>query len=203
MDVLTEIDILIVDEFYKASAHFDDSRSGVLLNTMIELGKKSKQRYYLAPNIDEIPDNVFTEGMTFLKLDFKTVVTKAKALYTLRGQNEDKERFKSRRLRLLLKRPIGKTLIYAGTYKNIQNVCVILNGEKTSKETSLLTDFADWLKINYGPNYSLIPLAMKGIGIHNGQLHRSLSQIQIHLFEERDGLDTMVSTSSIIEGVNT
>ena len=36
MDVLSEIDILIVDEFYKASAHFDDSRSGVLLNTMIE-----------------------------------------------------------------------------------------------------------------------------------------------------------------------
>ena len=203
MDVLSEIDILIVDEFYKASAHFDDSRSSVLLNTMIELGKKAKQRYYLAPNIDEIPDNVFTEGMTFLKLDFKTVVTKASHLYRRRSQTEDKDGFKSRQLRLLLKRSIGKTLIYAGTYKNIQNVCSILNTEKTTKGTSLLTDFADWLRINYGPNYSLIPLAMKGIGIHNGQLHRSLSQIQIHLFEDRDGLDTMVSTSSIIEGVNT
>ena len=34
-------------------------------------------------------------------------------------------------------------------------------------------------------------------------MHRSLSQIQIKLFEEEEGLDTIISTSSIIEGVNT
>lgn len=203
IDVLTEIDILIVDEFYKASAIFDDNRSSVLLNIMIELGKKAKQRYYLAPNIDKIPDNVFTEGMKFLKMDFKTVVTKVKRLYRDIAKNENKEIFKARQLKALLTQPIGKTLIYAGTYKNIQNVCSILNAEKKGKKTSLLTDFSEWLKINYGPDYLLVPLAMKGIGIHNGQLHRSLSQLQIRLFEEEDGIDTMVSTSSIIEGVNT
>lgn len=203
IDVLTEIDILIVDEFYKASAVFDDQRSSVLLNTMIEFGKKAKQRYYLAPNIDRIPDNVFTEGMKFLKMDFKTVVTKVKRLYKNNTQNENKEKFKIRQLKELLTQPIGKTLIYAGTYKNIQKVCNILKAEKESKNTSLLANFSDWLKINYGPDYLLVPLAMKGIGIHNGQLHRSLSQLQIRLFEEDDGIDTMVSTSSIIEGVNT
>lgn len=203
IDVLTEIDILIVDEFYKASAVFDDQRSSFLLNTMIEFGKKAKQRYYLAPNIDRIPDNVFTEGMKFLKMDFKTVVTKVKRLYKNNTQNENKEKFKIRQLKELLTQPIGKTLIYAGTYKNIQKVCNILKAEKESKNTSLLANFSDWLKINYGPDYLLVPLAMKGIGIHNGQLHRSLSQLQIRLFEEDDGIDTMVSTSSIIEGVNT
>lgn len=203
IDVLTEIDILIVDEFYKASAIFDDNRSSVLLNIMIELGKKAKQRYYLAPNIDKIPDNVFTEEMKFLKMDFKTVVTKVKRLYRDIAKNENKEIFKARQLKALLTQPIGKTLIYAGTYKNVQNVCSILNAEKKRKKTSLLTDFSEWLKINYGPDYLLVPLAMKGIGIHNGQLHRSLSQLQIRLFEEEDGIDTMVSTSSIIEGVNT
>lgn len=203
IDVLTEIDILIVDEFYKASAIFDDNRSTVLLNIMIEFGKKAKQRYYLAPNIDQIPDNVFTEGMKFLKMDFKTVVTKVKRLYRNIVKNENKEIFKARQLKALLTQPIGKTLIYAGTYKNIQNVCSILNAEKKEKKTSLLTDFSEWLKINYGSDYLLVPLAMKGIGIHNGQLHRSLSQLQIRLFEEEDGIDTMVSTSSIIEGVNT
>lgn len=203
IDVLTEIDILIVDEFYKASAIFDDQRSSVLLNTMIEFGKKAKQRYYLAPNIDRIPDNVFTEGMKFLKMDFKTVVTKVKCLYKNNTQNENKEKFKIRQLKELLTQPIGKTLIYAGTYNNIQKVCNILKAEKETKNTSLLANFSDWLKINYGPDYLLVPLAMKGIGIHNGQLHRSLSQLQIRLFEEDDGIDTMVSTSSIIEGVNT
>lgn len=34
-------------------------------------------------------------------------------------------------------------------------------------------------------------------------MHRSLSQIQVKLFEYTEGLDTIISTSSIIEGVNT
>ena len=48
-----------------------------------------------------------------------------------------------------------------------------------------------------------VSLARRATGIHNGKLHRSLSQIQIRLFEEMDGFDNIISTSSIIEGVNT
>ena len=46
-------------------------------------------------------------------------------------------------------------------------------------------------------------LSRIGVGVHNGRMHRSLSQIQVKLFELRNGIDTIVSTSSIIEGVNT
>jgi len=68
----------------------------------------------------------------------------------------------------------------------------------------LLFDFSAWLATNYHPNWKLTNLVKRGVGIHTGQLHRSLSQIQVRLFEEeKDGLQTLVSTSSIIEGVNT
>jgi len=67
----------------------------------------------------------------------------------------------------------------------------------------LLNNFSDWLKKNYSDDYELSNLVKLGIGIHNGQLHRSLSQIQVKLFEEINGLDTFITTSSIIEGVNT
>lgn len=68
------IDMLIVDEFYKASSSFDDSRSTSLLSAMIELGKIAKQKYYLAPNIHNIKENVFTKGMQFMRFtDFKTI----------------------------------------------------------------------------------------------------------------------------------
>ena len=64
--------MLIVDEFYKASSSFDDSRSTSLLSAMIELGKIAKQKYYLAPNIHNIKENVFTKGMQFMRFtDFK------------------------------------------------------------------------------------------------------------------------------------
>lgn len=203
LDILNKIDILIVDEFYKASARFDDSRSSTLLNSMIELGKKSKQRYYLAPNIDYIEDNVFTDGMIFLKLDFKTVVTNAEKIYLKKSNNFDNEEFKANELKRLCHENIGKTLIYAGTYKNIKNVCRLLCDELKPKNSQLLTMFSDWLSINYGKSCVLKSCVTKGVGVHNGHLHRSLSQIQIKLFEESDGLDCIVSTSSIIEGVNT
>ena len=97
----------------------------------------------------------------------------------------------------------AKTLVYAGSYNNINKVSTILADNLPYKETSLLRDFNDWLKVNYGDSFSLCQLSERGIGIHNGKMHRSLSQIQVKLFEFTEGLDTIISTSSIIEGVNT
>lgn len=200
---LRSIDILIVDEFYKASARFDDVRSSTLLNTMVELGKRAKQRYYLAPNISSINDNPFTEGMSFAAIDFKTVITRVWSLYRQKGNEENKDAFKERILAAFAKRDLGKTLIYAGTYSGIGKVCEILKRERSVNPTELLNNFSSWIRVNYGRDYQLSRFVRRGFGIHNGQLHRSLSQIQIKLFEEEDGLDTIVSTSSIIEGVNT
>lgn len=198
------IDMLIVDEFYKASSMFDDSRSASLLKAMIELGKIAKQRYYLAPNIHHIADNVFTHGMQFLRLtDFKTVITKTNRVYDKYVKGTDKIEFKKTNLVEILNSDYSKTLIYAGSYSNIKEISDHLLSQLADKASHLLKDFRQWLVECYGESYSLCQLCTKGIGIHNGRIHRSLSQIQVKLFEDNDGLDTMVSTSSIIEGVNT
>ncbi|HRX17383.1 MAG TPA: DEAD/DEAH box helicase, partial [Spirochaetota bacterium] len=57
---LESIDILVIDEFYKASADYDKERAPSLLRAMIQLGKISKQKYYLAPNIATLNDTPFT-----------------------------------------------------------------------------------------------------------------------------------------------
>lgn len=204
LDKLEKIDMLIVDEFYKASSMFDDDRSSSLLSAIIELGRISRQKYYLAPNIHNIVDNVFTQGMQFMRLtDFKTVITKAANIYKKRRYDENIDEFKKRHLIKILQNNTSKTLIYAGNYNNINKVSSILTDNLHKKETSLLKHFNDWLKINYGDSFSLCRLSERGIGIHNGKMHRSLSQIQVKLFEYPEGLDTIISTSSIIEGVNT
>lgn len=71
---IDSIDILIIDEFYKAGISFDRERAPILLKAILELGKKAKQKYYLAPNISEINNSLFTEGMKFEKIDFNTRV---------------------------------------------------------------------------------------------------------------------------------
>lgn len=204
LDKLEKIDMLIVDEFYKASSMFDDDRSSSLLSAIIELGRISRQKYYLAPNIHKIADNVFTQGMQFMRLtDFKTVITKAAKIYEKRRNEENVDEFKKNYLVNILQNNTSKTLVYAGSYNNINKVSTILADNLPYKETSLLRDFNDWVKVNYGDSFSLCQLSERGIGIHNGKMHRSLSQIQVKLFEYTEGLDTIISTSSIIEGVNT
>ena len=196
---LKDIDILVVDEFYKASAAFDKERSSALIKSIIKLGAISKQRYFLAPNISKLNENPFTKGMRFISLDFNTVFLAKHNLYKKISNEEQK----NLALTKILRENSGKTLIYAGTYADIDRVSSLAISNLASTESHLLDQFSKWISKNYSNTWPLVKLIKKSTGIHNGQLHRSLSQIQIKLFEEPFGLKNIISTSSIIEGVNT
>lgn len=197
---IPRLDILIVDEFYKASPQFDKERSSSLLRAILKLGEKASQRYFLAPNISKINDSLFTKGMEFVPIQFNTVYLEKHDLYKKINKDENK---KSAALIEILTKNQGKTLIYAGTFSNIETLSVIALDAFPALENRKLAAFEDWLGINYGRNWQLTKLVKRGFGIHNGQLHRSLSQIQVKLFEDGNGLSNLISTSSIIEGVNT
>lgn len=200
-DKLEQLDLLVVDEFYKASRAFDKERSPALLKAMLKLGEKAAQKYYLAPNIADLNENPFTKGMTFLRMDFNTVFLEKHEEY--KDINKDVQKKNDALLRILGKHET-KSLIYAGTYAGVDDVTTLLIDNTEKEDSPLLSNFSAWLSTNYHPNWKLTNLVKRGVGIHTGQLHRSLSQIQVRLFEEeKGGLQTLVSTSSIIEGVNT
>lgn len=202
VDKIKQLDILVIDEFYKADVGFDKNRAPILLKAILELRSKAKQKYFLAPNISNLNDNPFTEGMEFIPLDFNTVFSQITEYF--KENNAKSPEFKSNKLIDILDRKSTKSLIYAGTFSNISKITSVLKSKLKNSNHQRLTDFSNWLKMNYDPNYILADIVKKEVGVHNGQLHRSLSQIQIKLFEELDGgLNNIVSTSSIIEGVNT
>ena len=195
-----EIDLLVIDEFYKASRKHDKERSPSLVKAIVKLSKKSKQRYYLAPNIKTIQDNVFTSGMDFLQLlDFNTVYLEKHDLY----KNIEGEAAKGEALLQLITPRAEKSLIYAGTYGEIRKVAQLVIEQMSVVERPLTVHFAQWLRVNYQKDWILADLVERGVGVHNGRMHRSLSQLQIKIFEAEKGFDSIVSTSSIIEGVNT
>ena len=200
---ITDIDILIIDEFYKAGIMFEPERAPALLKAILEFGKKAKQKYFLGPNISEIKDNPITKNMEFIPLNFNTVFSEIHKVYENYRKDTTAGKFKADNLIDILSKKETKSLIYAGTFNNIDHITNILNENIPEKNDPILNDFSDWLKINYSEHYILADLVKKGVGIHNGRLHRSLSQIQIKLFGERNKIDNIVSTSSIIEGVNT
>lgn len=198
---LESVDLLIIDEFYKASLHYDKERAPTLLKAMLKFGKKAKQKYYLAPNITNITKSVFTDGMRFIdNLNFNTVYLEKYELYK---EIKNDEQRKGTALLDILSETKGKSLIYAASYSQIEKVSNLLNENLPPQDLPLLMDFAEWLTKNYDSNWKLTNMIKRGSGIHNGRLHRSLSQIQIKLFEEDRGLKNIVSTTSIIEGVNT
>jgi hypothetical protein len=199
VNIVESFDIMIVDEFYKASSKFDKERSPSLIRAMIKLGAKSNQKYYLAPNITSLDNNPFTEDMEFIRLDFNTVFLEKHELYNQIKNNDEK----SEALLEILSKNKGKSLIYAGTYSNIDSLTILFLATYEPVKNELLVMFADWLSKNYDFNWSLTKLVSREIGVHNGRLHRSLSQIQVKLFEEGTGIRNLISTSSIIEGVNT
>lgn len=200
VDKIKELDILIIDEFYKASSKFDKERSPTLIKAILKLGQIAKQKYFLAPNISHLEKNPFTKDMEFFPLDFNTVYLEKYEYYDEINNNDVA---KSQKLLDILRLKDTKSLIYAGTYTNIESVSNLLLTSTLEKDSLLLTSFSNWLSVNYDYNWNLTKLVRRGTGIHNGRLHRSLSQIQVKLFEETNGLNNIISTSSIIEGVNT
>lgn len=197
--VLKQIDLLVIDEFYKASPDFDKERSHPLIRAILLLSRIAKQRYFLAPNISFLADNDLTRGMRFLKIDFNTVFTNVIDHYAGEMTNDEKFEWTLP----VISKSTERTLVYAGTYANINVISELCNTWLARRKSVLLEEFTAWLRLTYGDDYQLAELASRGVGVHNGRLHRSLSQLQIRLFEEAQGLNVMVSTSSIIEGVNT
>lgn len=118
-DKLEQLDLLVVDEFYKASRAFDKERSPALLKAMLKLGEKAAQKYYLAPNISDLNDNPFTKDMLFLRMDFNTVFLEKHELYT--DIHKDAQKKNDALLQILGKQET-KSLIYAGTYPGVDSV---------------------------------------------------------------------------------
>lgn len=201
LPALDSIDLLVVDEFYKVSQKHDPERAPSLMKAILKLSKKAKQRYYLAPNITTLSDNLFTRDMEFVELlDFNTVYLDIKEIYKDIGKDQTK---KGEKLVELVSTSGKKSLVYAGTYSEISRITDLLIEGLPTVDRIHTTSFAAWIRENYQSDWPLADLVERAVGVHNGSMHRCLSQLQIKLFEYDDGFDSIVSTSSIIEGVNT
>lgn len=205
------LDLFVVDEFYKIDSKFDKDRSPSLLKAINYFKNISKQMYFIAPNISAPSDDLkkYIKNIEFLKLDFSTVALKitdySSEIPKITSKNKNALTIKQDKLLYILQQNIDKTLIYSATYNDINTLSDYLtkNINYNSQDNQLISSFSQWLVQNYGIHWRLPRLISKGIGIHTGRLHRSIAQLVIKLFEEDNAINIILSTSSIIEGVNT
>ncbi len=190
-----EIDLFVLDEFYKLDPREDSQRAMTLNHAFYKITKKARQFYLLGPNIQNIPDG-FPQRFKcqFIKTDFATVVTELIPVRSKKGQDMAK-------LLSLCKEIDGPTLIFCASPNKARKIVEMLS-KNANKPNAGMRDAAKWAGENYHPEWTLVKGLQNGIGMHHGRMPRALAQLCVKGFNE-EKLPFLVCTSTLIEGVNT
>ena len=197
------LDLFILDEFYKITNHANssDKRVHIVQNVSDKIRKVAKQTYYLCPNVSEISESEktnFLENMEIITLNFKTV-----ALNTFNYSKVNKEN-KFKRLKKILKQcENDKNLIYFKSKIELKKQYKKLEQLSNKRENQLLQSFERWIGHYYSSTWDFCRYISFGFGQHHADLHRFIQQMQIKLYEENPNFNNMLTTTSLIEGVNT
>lgn len=191
-----ELDLFVLDEFYKLNPDVDKERSATLNHAFYRLTKRSKQFYLLGPNIQAIPDG-FPERFRclFYRTDYSTVVTELVRIPSERSQELEE-------LMRLCDSLEGPTLIFCGSPNKARKIVNALLESGIQSGDGVMDEASDWISDNYDPEWTLAKSLRFGIGIHHGRMPRALAQMVVRGFND-EKLKFLVCTSTLIEGVNT
>jgi len=188
------LDLTVVDEFYKLDPVRRDDRSVTLNAAVYRLLKRSKQFFFLGPNIDKVSISEDARwDFKFLRTRFSTV-----AVDTL-----DLQHVEDKRGRLI--EEIGEdanwpALVFVSSPDKANKLAIELSEKMAVSEDT--SGFADWLKANIGKNNFLSEAVEYGFGVHHGRIPRAIAARMVTLFDQQK-LPVLLCTSTLIEGVNT
>jgi len=199
-DDIKNIDMFIIDEFYKLAykGDNDDSRVISLNIALSKLLSVSKQFYMIGPNIDSVRGlDSLNKRYIFIPSEFNTVALNVSE-YDI-GANDSIK--KNDALYDILNVNQGQCIVYCQSPSSTAKVAEYIR-KNVNVESDIDADYIEWVSINYGSDWGYTKALTNGIGIHHGILPRAIQQKTIDLFNEHK-IRILLCTSTIIEGVNT
>lgn len=195
-DPIGDIDLFIVDEFYKLDLDRKDNRALALNAILAKYGRSAKQIYLLGPSIGDVPNiKHFRSDIELIKTRYSPVTAD---IIDRTGVGPSPAQ--------LIKdlKSVRKTssLIYVRSPPAAASLTDELIKSKLRRRSDFCTELGAWLEDNFHPEWILAKSVTRGIGIHHGRIPRSVAQLMISLFNEGK-LAAIVCTSSMIEGINT
>lgn len=203
---MPQIQLLILDEFYKLSNVRGDNRNNVLNTAFIRIMKNPSCRFYmLGPNVDSIPDG-FTEkyNAIFFKTNFSMVLTETENKYDSvkkksSGKVDEEDLFTT------LDQLNEQTLIYCSSPKIARRLAF-----SYCKHLATILDdnipfslpLTDWINQNLSYRWSLAKCLQYGIAVHDGAMPKHITSSTIQYFNQHK-IKFLFCTNTIIEGVNT
>ena len=131
---------------------------------------------------------------TFIKTDYRTVVSQ---LHRVDPGENDLEVLVG-----LCRDLQDPTLVYCRSPKRVRDVAGALLEGGVGTPRDEVRAAVEWVGAEYHPDWSFGVALAHGIGMHHGQLPRTLSQYVVKAFNDGH-LRFLVCTSTLIEGVNT
>jgi superfamily II DNA/RNA helicase len=204
---LNNIDLFVIDEFYKLAYSNDESTRVISLNIALsKLLAASKQFYMIGPYIDAIRGlDAIQKDYIFIPSEFNTVALNVYE-YDISANDLDS---KNSQLEKIISSEKGQTIIYCKSQSSIAKVSEFIGTLLTAQEnklsndkSSLLGEYFKWLTKHYGQDWGCTQAMKNGIGIHHGALPRAIQQKSVELFNSRQ-VKYLLCTSTLIEGVNT
>lgn len=210
-DSLPQIDLLIIDEFYKLSLRRVDERADVLNNAFLKIvGRFNSKFYFLGPNIDGITDG-FAEkyNAVFYKSDFSLVDCNVINMATEIDYTQSKNGIEKEKCvilyNLLYSLRNEQTLVYCSTPARARRFAKEYLEYLKQKKVAMLyknLPLTEWIDVNVSKKWSLSEELRYGISVHDGSLQKHIGTSIIDYFN-KGLLNCVFCTSTIIEGVNT
>lgn len=186
--------LFIIDEFYKLSDGGSDDRARLLNHAFYRLYQTGAQFYLLGPNVGGLAEPV-VRHLDCTVIDSHDTTVAVDIHHRMTGPAEA-------RLYAVADEVQGASLVYCSSPERAEKIAALLAGHLGGHDHPGLKPMIDWLSANYHPEWRLTRSLAAGVGIHHGQLPRSLAHLMVRSFDEGK-LRFLVCTSTLIEGVNT
>lgn len=202
---MPNIQLLILDEFYKLSNTRGDNRSSILNTAFVRIMKNPDCRFYmLGPNVDSIPEG-FTEkyNAKFVKTNFSMVLVETDNKFNSvvkkqGGKILEDDLFK------ILDDLNEQTLIFCSSPRTARKLAFAYceHISKNSVVPASKLPLVDWINTNLLVHWSLANCLMYGIAVHDGAMPKHITSSTISYFNHKQ-IRYLFCTNTIIEGVNT
>jgi DEAD/DEAH box helicase/Helicase conserved C-terminal domain len=191
---LGTLDLTVVDEFYKLDPGRRDERNVTLNAAVYKLLNRSRQFFFLGPNIDGV--QVATGGrwqFEFLRTRFSTVAVDTYDLRTVPNKAE-------RLYEEIADETNWPALVFVSSPDKANRLAAEAAANISVSDRG--AEFAAWLRENIGTKWPLATTVEKGFALHHGRIPRAIASQMVRMFNDSD-LPVLFCTSTLIEGVNT
>jgi hypothetical protein len=195
---LADADFFVIDEFYKLDLRDDDDERAIDLNICFHrLAQQGAQFYLIGPNISSVSGLASEYKHVFFPSDFSTVALDIE-YFNLKQRGEERVT----KLVELCQSLTSPTLVYCQSPRSAREAAHNIYTGARLPICDATKDAVEWLEQYYPSEWEVIQALKRGVGIHHGNVPRSIQQYMIRAFEEHR-IRFLVCTSTIIEGVNT